>query len=89
MLRPERVEVTAREGDDEEEFVQAAEGDQIFPDDEVGLGWSWFTGLQAGIQYVESFDSSQGVLFIQLGWVWLLTIDSQNLNYLHLDYNMN
>ena len=49
MLRSERTQVEAREGDDQEEPIRVAQGREIFPGDEFGLGRGWITILQAGL----------------------------------------
>ncbi len=46
--------------------------------------------MQARVQHAESFDSPKGWLVgFESRWRQYLMLFSQNLNYLHLDYNMN
>ena len=49
MLRLERAQDPLRKGHDEEESLSPAEGDQILPNNAIGLGRGWFTSLQAGL----------------------------------------
>ena len=60
VLRLERAAHAPGEGDDEEEPIPPAEGDEVLPDDAVGLGGGGFASVQAGVQHVELTHSSQG-----------------------------